>query len=50
MSYKIEQTPCYPCSWKIVALGYRCNNSWTEYFKTYEEAVDEIVRRKGILI
>lgn len=50
MKYKIEMTPYYPCCWKIVAQGCRSNNSWTEYFRTNEEALSEIARRKGELV
>lgn len=45
-AYTIEDTPCFPCRWKIVPVGnWKRNNSWTEYFPTKEEAQKEINRR-----
>ncbi len=44
--YDIVKTTCFPCQYKIVRAGnYRTNNGSTEYFKTVDEAVDEIARR-----
>lgn len=44
--YRIEETACWPCSFKIVPTGnWRQDNSWTEFFRTREEAVAEIARR-----
>ncbi len=46
MTYDIEKTPCFPCCYKIVRHGnFSTNNSPTEYFKTLDEAIDEIARR-----
>ena len=46
--YTIIDTPMYPCRWKIERIGnWVKNNSWTEYFRTQEEANEEITRREG---
>ncbi len=45
--YRVIKTTMYPKSWKIEHVGFQENNSWTEFFKTREEAVAEILRRGG---
>ena len=50
MFYRIEDTPCFPCRWKIVPVGsWRQNNSWTEYFPTREAAAAEIANRGALI-
>lgn len=45
--YRVIETHMFPCCWKIEHVGYTPNNTWTEYFRTYKEALAEIARRGG---
>lgn len=45
MKYKIEETDCFPNSFKIIHVGYRDDNSPSNYFETRKQAEDEISRR-----
>ncbi len=48
MKYKVIETPCFPCKWKVESIMWPGqNNSWTEYFKTKEEAQKETDKRNN---
>ena len=40
--YIIKETPCYPCKWKVVRLGYKEDNATYRYHRTYKEAMEQI--------
>ena len=48
--YKIEETSCFPNSFKIIAIGYRDDNSTCNYFSSRKDAEKEIIKRGGKLI
>ena len=45
--YKIEETRCYPNSYKIIHVGYKDDNSTSNFFPTRKEAETEIERRSA---
>ena len=45
VSWRIIDTPCRPRRWKLVADSVRDDNSWTNYFQSYEQAVAEWNKR-----
>ncbi len=50
MKYKVIPTVCFPRSFKVESIKRPgSNNSWTEYFKTAEEAQIECDRRNNLI-
>ena len=45
VSWRIVDTPRRPRRWKLVADFERDDNSWTNYFQSYEQAIVEWNRR-----
>jgi len=45
VSWRIVDTPCRPRRFKLVADGVRDDNSWTNYFQSYSDAMKEWERR-----
>lgn len=48
--YKIVETHCFPCKYKIVAIGFRDNNDTCNYKRTMEECMIVIEKAGGELV
>ena len=42
----IEETPCYPCKWRIYKAGCAKSNGTCWFFRTVEDAKEAINKRK----
>ena len=42
----IEETPCYPCKWRIYKAGCAKSNGTCWFYRTVEEAKEAINARK----
>ncbi|MEY4387623.1 MAG: hypothetical protein RLY20_2906 [Verrucomicrobiota bacterium] len=46
-AWQVIDTPCRPRRWKIVNPAYRDDNSWTNYFVNYGDALIEADKRNA---
>lgn len=47
--FSVIETACYPNAWKIQAEGCRVDNSTSNFYPSYQAAVDEIKSRGGTI-
>jgi len=48
--YRIEETKCYLCKYKVVHIGYKENNATYLYHRTREEALAQIKKFNGEIV
>jgi hypothetical protein len=45
--YDIEETHCFPCSWKLKSTTFKDDNHTWRYCKTIQEAKEKIEKYHG---